>query len=119
MFEPLIIGTAFAYLSKPPWQLKSTHKMFHLGRQLRIIVWDQEEVDARNLLYQFLLEFVRIRTMPADVVRRVLYFQSRFPFPREEWSQRRRGKRTPPSASATNETGLGKETPGVQCFLDR
>jgi hypothetical protein len=113
MFEPLIIGIAFPYLSKPPWQLKSTPKMFHLGRQLRR-VWDQEEVDARNILYKFLLEFERIRTMPADVVRRVLYFQSRCPVPREERSRRRGGKRKRPSASATNETGLGKETSGVQ-----
>jgi hypothetical protein len=32
MFEPLIIGISFPFLSNPLWQLRSTPKTLHLGR---------------------------------------------------------------------------------------
>jgi hypothetical protein len=83
MFEPLIIGISFPFLSKPPWQLRSTPKMFHLGRRLRG-VWAEVDLDSGKLLREFLLEYQRICTMPADVVRRVLYFESKCPIPRED-----------------------------------
>jgi hypothetical protein len=32
MFEPLIIGLALPFISKPPCQLRGAPKMFNLGR---------------------------------------------------------------------------------------
>jgi hypothetical protein len=57
--------------------------MFHLGRKLRE-VWNGAEMDSRHPLHTFLLEYKRLRSMPPDVVRRVLYFESKCPVPREE-----------------------------------
>jgi hypothetical protein len=75
MFKPLIIGIVFPFISSPPWQSRSTPKMFKLGWQLRQ-VWTGEEMDAGDLLRNFLLEYQRIRTMPPDMVWRVLFFES-------------------------------------------
>jgi hypothetical protein len=118
MFEPLIIGIAFPFISSPPWQLRSTPKMFKLGWQLRR-VWAGEEVDAGNLLHQFLLEYQRIRTMPPDVVRRVLFFESRCPVPRQGPGGRGARKRKRPSTPAKDEVSLGKETQEVRRLSSR
>jgi hypothetical protein len=109
MFEPLIIGIAFPFTRAPPWQLRSTPKMFKLGWQLRR-VWAGEEMDSGNLLREFLLEYQRIRSMPPDVVRRVLFFESRCPIPRQGPGGRRARKRKRPHATTEDEVSLGKET---------
>jgi hypothetical protein len=109
MFEPLIIGIAFPFIRAPPWQLRSTPKMFKLGWQLRR-VWAGEEMDSGNLLREFLLEYQRIRSMPPDVVRRVLFFESRCPIPRQGPGGRRARKRKRPHATTEDEVSLGKET---------
>jgi hypothetical protein len=108
MTEPLIIGISFPFLSKPPWELRSKPKMFHPGRRLRG-VWAEEDLDSGNLLRKFLLEYQRIRTMPADVVRRVLYFESKCPVPCEDLGRRRRRKRKQSAAPAVDEASMGKE----------
>jgi hypothetical protein len=110
MFEPLIIGIAFPFISAPPWQLRSTPKMFKLGWQLRR-VWAGEEMDSRDLLYEFLLEYQRLRTMPPDVVRRVLFFESKCPVPRQGPGGRRTRKRKRSPASTEDEVRLGEEAP--------
>jgi hypothetical protein len=107
MHEPLIIGLVFPFLSTPPWQLRLTPKMFSLGRNMRR-VWEDSKMDSGNILRKFLYEYERIRTMPADVVRRVLFFESKCPLPRETAS-RRRGKRKRPGAPAENDGRLGEE----------
>jgi hypothetical protein len=109
MYEPLIIGIAFPFLSVPPWQLRTTPKMFKLGWRLRR-VWEGSQVDARDLLHEFLLEFKRLRSMPADVVRRVLYFESKCLVPCQDSSRRRGRKRERSAATAEDEVCLGKET---------
>jgi hypothetical protein len=73
MYEPLIIGIAFPYIRHPPWQLRGTPNMFYLGRRM-CEMWTTAKVDPGNLLRGFLLEFERLCSMPADVVRRMLYF---------------------------------------------
>jgi hypothetical protein len=110
MFEPLIIGITFPFISKPPWQLRGTPKMFNLGRRMRE-VWAHEKMDPGDLLRKFLLEYEQLRTMPADVVRRVLYFEPNHPVPDQEQSQRRGRKRSRPPALAKVEVGLGKQAP--------
>jgi hypothetical protein len=110
MFEPLIVGIAFPYLRVPPWQLRGTPKMFHLGRKLRE-VWKGSKMDSRHLLRKFLLEHQRLRSMPADVVRRVLYFESKCPVSREEPSRGGGRKRKRPATSTENEIRVGKQAP--------
>ena len=82
MFEPLTIGIAFPFLHCRPWELKGTPKMFHMARQVRRMYKDPE-VDPGSFLRQLLLECRRIRTMPQDVVRKVLFFRSDGEFSRE------------------------------------
>jgi hypothetical protein len=116
MFEPLIIGITVHFISKPPWQLQGTPKMFNLGR-LMSEVWTHEKVDPGDLLRKFLLEYERLLTMPADVVRRMLYFEPQHPVPDQEQSRRRGGKRKGPLASTTVEGSLGKQAPIPHDFM--
>jgi hypothetical protein len=115
MFEPLIIGIVLPFISSPPWQLRSTPKMFKLGWELRRL-WSGEEMDAGNLLHKFLLDYQRLRTLPPDVVRRMLFFESRSPLPRQESSRRGGRKRKRPTPSAEVEIGMGQETPVSRRF---
>jgi hypothetical protein len=116
MFEPLIIGVVFPFISAPPWQLRATPKMFKLGWQLRR-VWVGEDVDAGHLLRKFLLEYERIRSMPPDVVRRVLFFESACPIPRQESGRRRGRKRKRPPSSTTSEVSVGEEAASPRRFF--
>jgi hypothetical protein len=75
MFEPLIVGVCLPFILSDPWQLKGTPKVFALVRKLRRVFKDPE-MDGGNILRKFLLEFERIRSMPADVVRKMLHFES-------------------------------------------
>ena len=75
MYEPLIVGICLPFIRSDPWQLKGTPKVFALVRKLRRVFKDAE-MDGGDILRKFLLEFERIRTMPADVVRQVLHFES-------------------------------------------
>jgi hypothetical protein len=76
------------------------------------------EMDLRHVLHKFLLEYERLRFMLADVVRRVLFFESKCAVPRQDSGGRGRRKRKRPSASTEDEVGLGKQALGSQCFFD-
>jgi hypothetical protein len=108
MFEPLIVGILFPFISKPPWQLRGTPKMFYLGRRMRE-VWDSEKVDSRNILREFLLEFERLRSVPADVVRRMLFFESNHPVPDQKQSRRSGRKRKRSGGARTADDCLGEQ----------
>ena len=108
MYEPLIIGIIFPFLSKPPWQLRGTPKMFYLGRRMRE-VWTATQMDPGNILHEFLLEFERLRSMPADVVRRLLYFEPNRPLPNQDQSRRRGRKRNRPPDARTPDVGVGNQ----------
>jgi hypothetical protein len=74
MYELLILGIAFPYIRHPSWQLRGTPKMFYLARRMHE-VWATSKVDLGHLLHNFLLEYEKLRTMSADVVWRLLYFE--------------------------------------------
>jgi hypothetical protein len=76
MFEPLTIGLCFPFISSPPWQLRGTLKMLAVVRQMRR-VFETENLAAGSVLRKLLLDCRRLCTMPEDVVRRVLHFESR------------------------------------------
>ena len=73
--EPVLIAVLFPFIRSKPWQLRSTPKMHEMGRELRKVLKD-ESVDAGNLLRQFWVNCLRLRTMPENVVRKMLYFGS-------------------------------------------
>jgi hypothetical protein len=109
MYEPLIIGIAFPYIRHPPWQLRGTPKMFYLGRRMREM-WTTANVDLGNLLREFLLEFERLRSMPADVVRRMLYFEPQRPVSDKKQSRRGGRKRKRSIDARKTDVGVGKQT---------
>jgi hypothetical protein len=109
MYEPLIIGVVFPYLRSPPWQLRLTPKMLSLERRMRQM-WAEPGMDPGDLLCQFLLVYERLRSMPADVVRRLLFFGPRDSVSCETTSDRRGRTRKRPDASTTDDCRLGKET---------
>jgi hypothetical protein len=67
MLEPLIIRLIFPFAGSAPWKLRGTPKMLAMGRKMRK-VFDEEEVAARDLLRQLLLDGRRFPFMPEDVV---------------------------------------------------
>jgi hypothetical protein len=76
MLEPLTVALLFPFLRSRPWQPQGTPKLQYLVRQLYGLL-PQEDVAAGSLLRKFLLAYGKIRTMSEDVVRRLLYFESR------------------------------------------
>jgi hypothetical protein len=98
MFEPLTIGIAFPFLPHRPWQLRGTPKMFHLVRQVRK-VFKEEVLDAGDFLRKLLLDCGRFHTMPANVVRRMLFFRSNREFscqaPRKRGGRKRKRTQRP------------------------
>jgi hypothetical protein len=76
MFEPLTIGLCFPFISSPPWQLRGTLKMLTVVWQVRR-EFKEESLAAGSVLRKLLLVSGRLRTMPEDVVQRLLRFKSR------------------------------------------
>jgi hypothetical protein len=108
MFEPLTIGIVFPFLPNRPWQLKGTPKMFYLVRQVRKMFKDKI-LDPGDFLRELLLECRRFHSMPADVVRRMLYFESGSDVPRKPIGKRGGRKRKRPGRSSETEEGVGRE----------
>jgi hypothetical protein len=75
MHEPILIGLIFPFLRHFPWQLRNTSKMHAVGRQLRVLL-DEEEVDSCDLLRKFWVQCHRLKEMPETLVRKVLYFKN-------------------------------------------
>ena len=76
MHEPLLIGVVFPFIRSSPWQLRATPKMYSVGGELRKM-FKAENLDARDFLRKFWQQCHRLRFMPENVVRQVLYFGSR------------------------------------------
>jgi hypothetical protein len=75
MFEPLTVGIVFPFLRHRPWQLKGTPKMFFLARQVHKM-FEEQDLDSGDFLCKLLLGCRRFYSVPADVVRRLLFFES-------------------------------------------
>ena len=76
MHEPLLIAIVFPFIRSKPWQLRSTPKMHSMVSELRRML-KSEDLDSRDLLRQFWEKCHRLRSMPENVVRRVLHFEGR------------------------------------------
>jgi hypothetical protein len=74
MHEPLLIGIAFPFIRYQPWQLRSVPKMYATNRQLSQ-VWENPDLDSRNLLRKFCQECWSLDSLPEHLVRRLLYFE--------------------------------------------
>ena len=61
-FEPLIVALLFPYLQHRPFQLRSTPKMFEMGRRLSK-VFQEDKVDGGDILFKFLLDIGKLQTM--------------------------------------------------------
>jgi hypothetical protein len=77
-------------------------------------MWEEPGMDPGDLLCQFLLVYERLRSMPADVVRRVLFFEPQDPFPCEATSDPRRRKHKWSVAPTADTGGLGQEAMSPQ-----
>jgi hypothetical protein len=93
MYEPVVFGIVFPFLSRAPWQLRRTPKMFQVARTMREM-WEVGDVAAGHFLRQLLLDYAKLSCVPSDVVRKMLYFKRGREVPSEEKSSRRvRGPR--------------------------
>ncbi len=72
MHEPTIVGIVFPFLSRPPWLLRLTPKMFAVARTLRQM-WEISDVAAGDLLRKLFVQARGFHSMPDGVVRRMLY----------------------------------------------
>ena len=75
MHEPLLIGILFPFLRSRPWQVRNTPKMYAMGSTLRRLLKNQN-MDVRELLRKFWVDCHRLRTMPENVVRKVLFIRA-------------------------------------------
>ena len=91
-----------------PWQLQGTPKMFAMARQMRGL-FETKDLAAGNILRKFLLECKRLRTVSQDVVRGVLYFQSRDKFPHSDAGRRAGSKRKESEGRGEDREVLGKK----------
>ena len=79
-YEPLIVALAFPYISYRPFQLKTTFKMFYMGRRLSQ-VFKEDHVDGGDILLKLLLEVRKYKTLPRSMVWKMLYLGREPPFP--------------------------------------
>jgi hypothetical protein len=108
MCEPLILGFVLPFINRHPWQLRSTPKMFAMARTMRGL-FETKDLAAGNILRKFLLECKRLRTVSQDVVRGVLYFQSRDKFPHSDAGRRAGSKRKESEGRGEDREVLGKK----------
>jgi hypothetical protein len=108
LYEPLTAGMLFPFLSSPPWQIRAMPKMFYVARELRRL-FDESELGARNFLRKLLLKCRELRTMPQDVVWRMLHFlgKSKVPGPGAGVGSGRKRKR--PMEPGLAREGLGEK----------
>jgi hypothetical protein len=118
MYEPLTIGIVFPFLPHRPWQLKGTPRMCYLARQVRRMFKDPE-VDSRNVLRKLLLECRRLHSMPANVVRRMLFFRSGGDFSCEPSRKRGGRKRKGSPGQGEADKSLGRQAPVPRCVSKR
>jgi hypothetical protein len=74
MYEPVVVGISFPFLSRPLWQLRFMPKMFYLEREMRKM-WAISDMAAGDFLLKFLLEHKKLSAVPANVVRQMLHFK--------------------------------------------
>jgi hypothetical protein len=108
MFEPIVIGIDFPFLSRPPWQLRRTPKMFQVERSLRE-VWKDGDVAARDLLRKLLKEYAKLSAVPSNVVQQMLYFKRGRDLPNKEESPRRVRRAGGSERKGEVASGLGKD----------
>jgi hypothetical protein len=118
MFEPLTVGIVFPFLRNRPWQFKGTPKMYYLARQVHKM-FEDKIVDSGDFLRKLLLECRRLYSLPADVVRRMLYFGSGGDFLCEPFGKRGGRKRKRPTGPIEIGESLGKQAQVPECFPAR
>ena len=78
-FEPLIVAILFPYINHRPYQLKSTPKMFEMGRRLSKM-FQEDKMDGGDLLLKFLLDIRQLPSMSKRMVWNLLYIGTPPPF---------------------------------------
>ena len=78
-FEPLVVAILFPYIKHRPYQLKSTPKMFKMGRRLSKL-FQEDKMDGGDLLLKFLLDIRQLSSMSARMVWKLLYIGAPPPF---------------------------------------
>ena len=107
-FEPLMVAIVFSFLIHMPWGLNGTPKMFAMARKLRSM-FQETDVVAGDFLRKFLLEIGGLPSLRDDVVRSMLYFESRGQVSREESSGQYGGGRKRSQRDGEIETCMGKK----------
>ena len=72
MFEPCLIAICFPFLPHRPWQLRGVPRLLALERSVRAL-WESGDASVADHLRQFLGKARKLRTMPPDVVCKMLY----------------------------------------------
>jgi hypothetical protein len=83
MYEPVVIGIVFPFLSRAPWQLRRTPKMFQVARTMREM-WEVGDLAAGHFLRKLLLDYAKLSCVPTNVVRKMLYFERGREVPSQE-----------------------------------
>jgi hypothetical protein len=69
-----MIGLTFPFSSVSPWQLRGTPKMYAVGRKLQGLL-TESDLDSGDILRELCKLAKRLKTVPVDVVRKLLYIR--------------------------------------------
>jgi hypothetical protein len=72
LYEPLLVGICFPFVSSFPWQIKGSPKMSASSRKLQIL-WEKAGVDPGHFLCKVLKQMRSLVGVSESVVRKVLY----------------------------------------------
>jgi hypothetical protein len=72
LYEPLLVGICFPFVSSFPWQIKGSPKMSASSRKLKIL-WEKAGVDPGHFLCKLLKQMRSLVGVSERVVRQVLY----------------------------------------------
>ena len=74
MFEPLTLAFVFPFLNRFPWQLRSTPKLLASRREMQSLL-QTDHMDPRDILRKFFSSTSRLPSLPARLVRKLLFYQ--------------------------------------------
>jgi hypothetical protein len=108
MFEPLLIGVCFPFLSIKPWEFCGTPKVSFMAQKLHE-VRKETEMNRGPLLHKFWMLARWLLSMSDHLVSRVLFFERRGSVPRSPAGgpKRQTGQRQP--RPADSKLGEGRE----------
>jgi hypothetical protein len=93
LYEPLLVGICFPFVSSFPWQIKGSPKMLASSRKLQNL-WEKAGVNPGHFLCKLLKQMRSLVGVSERVVWQVLYVEERVGIPHRREPRELPGSRT-------------------------